>query len=96
MKRITTNGISGIDSVPGAAAEWYFGVDSLQGDLYEAEEIFLAGYKVKGNSLCLIHYPDGEVFRPMPDEAGVCFGSPVYRDGRICILKVDFNLSQRE
>ncbi len=63
-KRIQTNGITYIEPVPDGTAEWYFGISLEQGDLYEAEELFKEGFPVTGNQLCLIHYPDGEVFWP--------------------------------
>ena len=64
MKTIDTHGITYIEPVPEGTSEWYYGISYEHGDLYEAEEVFLESESVLGNSLCLIHYPDGEVFWP--------------------------------
>ena len=90
MKTIDTHGITYIEPVPEGTSEWYYGISDAQGDLYEAEEIFRAGFPVKGNAVCLIHYPDGEVFRPIPQKSGTCFERPVFLDDRIYLLNVDF------
>ena len=90
MKNIDTGGITYIEPVPGGTDEWYFGNSRALGDLYEAEEIFRMGRPVRGNTICLIHYPDGTVFRPLPEEAGTYTENPVFADGRICLLNVDF------
>ena len=90
MKTIKTNGITYIKPVPGATGEWYFGTDYEQGDLYEAQEIFRDGYTVKGRELCLVHYPDGQVFFPVPKMEGHYNESPVFFEGGIFIIEVDF------
>ena len=90
MKTIETNGITYLEPVPGATAEWYFGMDYEQGDLYEAEELFRDGRTVKGRNLCLVHYPDGGVFFPVPKTEGHYSEKPVFLDGGIYILDVDF------
>ena len=89
MKTIRTDGITFIDLLPGTD-EWYYGLDFPQGDLYEAEEIFRSGRPVEGRDLVLIHYPDGEVFRPVEKAAGEYSEAPVYQDGGIYILNVSF------
>lgn len=90
MKTIDTHGITYIEPVPDGTSEWYYGISYEHGDLYEAEEVYLAGEPVKGNSLCLIHYPDGEVFWPVPKEAGTYTEKPAFMEGRIYLLNVDF------
>lgn len=90
MKTINTHGITYIEPVPDGTSEWYYGISYEHGDLYEAEEVFHAGEPVKGNSLCLIHYPDGEVFWPLPKEAGTYTEKPVFLEERIYLLNVDF------
>ena len=90
MKTIKTDGISSIGPVPGAAGEWYFGLDDGQGDLYEAEELYHDGRLVKGRKLCLVHYPDGQVFFPVPKLEGHYSERPVFFEGGIFILDVDF------
>ena len=90
MKTIKTDGITYIDLVPHGTDEWYYGISYEHGDLYEAEEVFKAGQDVEGRNLCLIHYPDGEVYRPVPKQSGIYPAEPVYLDGSIYILSVDF------
>ncbi len=90
MKTVETDGITYIEPLAGSGGRWYFGMDFEHGDLYEAEEIFKAGHPVNGRKLCLVHYPDGEVFFPVPKAAGQYCERPVYLDGGIFILNVDF------
>ncbi len=90
IKTIETDGITYIEPVPGAANEWYYGLDYEHGDLYEAEEIFNDGHVVKGRKLCLVHYPDGEVFFPVPKTEGHYSEKPVFLDDGIYIIDVDF------
>ena len=90
MKTIGTDGITNIEPVPGATSEWYFGMDNEHGDLCEAEEIFLQGRVVKGRKFCLVHYPDGQVFFPVPKQEGHYCERPVFLDGAIYIHDVDF------
>jgi len=91
MKIIETNGITYIEPVYGATSEWYFGMDYEHGDLYEAEELFNEGNNVKGRKLCLVHYPDGEVFFPVVKTEGHYSEKPVFFDGGIYMLDVDFS-----
>ena len=90
MKTIETNGITYIDLIPYGTDEWYYGISYEHGDLYEAEEVFRAGREVEGRDLRIIHYPDGEVFVPVPKKAGIYPSEPVYYAGSIYILAVDF------
>ncbi len=90
MKEIETGGITYIEPVPGATSEWYFGVDYEHGDLYEAEELFRDGHVVKGRQLCLVHYPEGAVFFPVPRAEGHYSERPVFFEGGIFIIDVDF------
>lgn len=90
MKTVETGGITYIEPLSGSGGEWYFGIDFEHGDLYEAEEIFKAGHPVNGRKLCLVHYPDGKVYFPVPKAEGQYCERPVYLDGGIFILNVDF------
>ncbi len=90
MKTLDTHGITHIEQVPGGTADWYFGISYEHGDLYEAEEIFKTGREVEGRELCLIRYPAGEVFRPVPKTPGIYPADPVFFEGDIYILSVDF------
>lgn len=90
MKTIETEGITDINLIPYGTDEWYYGISHEHGDLYEAEEIFKAGHEVVGRNLILIHYPDGEVYRPIPKMSGIYPAEPVYLDGSIYFPSVDF------
>lgn len=90
MKTIKTDGITYIELIPYGTDEWYYGISYEHGDLYEAEEVFKAGHDVEGRNLCLIHYPDGEVYRPVPKQPGIYPAEPVYYEGGIFILNVNF------
>lgn len=90
MKHIDADGITFIEPLSGAKGEWYYGIGYEHGDLYEAEELYKMGEPVKGRSLVLVHYPDGTVYRPVPKEEGKYTTPPVYYDGAIYTIQVDF------
>lgn len=90
MKTIKTDGISYIKLVPGASSEWYYGSGFEQGDLYEAETMFKDGIRIKGRKFCLVHYPDGTVYHPVPEADGKYCGECVFENDGIYILNVDF------
>lgn len=90
MKTIDTRGLCNIGPVPGSGDEWYYDIDHPQGDLYEAEELFRQGHVIKGRKLCLVHYPGGEVFFPVPEREGHYCERPVFFENAIYILDVDF------
>lgn len=90
MFEIETGGITYIEPVPGATSEWYFGIDYDHGDLFEAEELFRDGHIIKGRKLCLVHYPDGKVFFPVPKTEGHYSERPVFFKDGIYIIDVDF------
>ena len=90
LKMIEAGGITSIEPVPGATGDWYFGMDYEHGDLYEAEEIFKDGHVIRGRKLCLVHYPDGNVFFPVPKTEGHYSEKPVFCDGGIFIIDADF------
>ena len=92
MKTVDIQGITHIEPVPDGTSEWYYGISYEHGDLYEAEEVFRAGETVKGNTVCLIHYPDGEVFWPVPKKTGTCSEKPVFLDERIYLLNDEAEL----
>lgn len=89
-KVFDNGGINYLLPVSERSSEWYYCQDIPYGDLYEAEELFRMGKKLEGNDLCLIRYPSGEQFRPLPKTEGVFIGKPVMEDGLIYILSVDF------
>lgn len=89
FKRINTNGITYIEPMQGTN-QWYWGSDYCHGDLYEAEEIFQSNHRVKGNRLIFVQYPEGAVEEPIMKRDGQYFGRPVFDDGAIMVLLVDF------
>ena len=89
MKRITTNGITDLRPLSGSS-EWYWGMDYTGGDLYEAGELYQDGHLIQCNRFILIHYPDGIVYEPVRTKPGQYLGSPVYCDGKVALLMVDF------
>lgn len=90
MKTIDLQGITNMELVRGGTDEWYWSTDYIHGDLYEAEELFYMGHPVQSNKLYLIHYPDGAVYEPVPAVAGQYLGCPVYENGAVALLAVNF------
>ncbi len=74
-------------------SEWYYSHVSSKSfcDLYEAEEIVNDGYTFVGMSCALIHYPDGKVFKPFEIRENIYVEKPVFLDGKIYFLEVDFD-----
>ena len=89
MKRIVTNGITNLEPLQGSS-EWYWGADYASNDLYEAEELFRSGHPIDKNRLVLVHCPEGTVYEPVRTKSGQYLGRPVYHDGRVVLLMVDF------
>ena len=90
MKTIGLQGITNMELVQGGTDEWYWSTDYIHGDLYEAEELFHMGHPVQSNRLYLIHYPDGSVYEPVPAVDGQYLGYPVYDNGAVSLLAVNF------
>ena len=90
MKTIDLNGMTNMEPVRDGTGEWYWSTDYIHGDLYEAEELFRMGHPVQSNRLYLIHYPDGAVYEPVPPETGQYLGYPVYDNGAVALLAVNF------
>ena len=90
MKPIDLQGITNMELLRGGTDEWYWATDYIHGDLYEAEELFRTGHPVRSNRLYLIHYPDGTVYEPVTAVAGQYMGYPVYDNGAIALLSVNF------
>ena len=89
MKKIETKGISYLTPLNGSGG-WYWGSDYTDGDLYEAEELYSMGHRIKKNRLIFVHYPSGRVLTAIETTEGQYFGRPVFCDGRLIILLVDF------
>lgn len=93
MKRIVTNGITNLEPLIGSC-DWYWGADYASGDLYEAEELFRSGHPVQKNRLILVHRPEGTVYEPVRTEPGQYLGRPVYHEGQVVLLLVDFQKAE--
>lgn len=89
MKIIKTNGITNINELENSGG-WYWGTDYTSGDLYEAEELFRDGHKIRCNRIIFLHYPDGRMTEPVQAKEGQYFGAPVFYDGQVYLLMVDF------
>lgn len=70
--------------------DWYFS-SKWTGDIYEAEEIISYGDEFEGTEMFLIHYPNGKVFMPLEKKKNVYIQSPVWDNGTIAVLTVDFD-----
>lgn len=93
MRIIDIHGMTNMELVRGETDEWYWATDYIHGDLYEAEELFRQGHYVRSNRLYLIHYPDGTVYEPVPPVDGQYLCYPVYDDGYVVLLVVNFSES---
>lgn len=89
IKRIRTGGIGYLAPLTGSG-EWYWGTDHTSGDLYEAEELFRDGHRIRQNRLILVHFPDGRTVEPVRARPGQYFGLPVWDEGSIVLLLADF------
>lgn len=74
-------------------SEWYYSHVSSKSfcDLYEAEEIVNDGYTFVGMGCALIHYPDGKVFKAFEIKENIYVEKPVFLNGKIYFLEVDFD-----
>ena len=95
MKEINLKGNIYLHDLEGSS-EWYYAMNEPYGDLYEAQEIYQMNGSIKESNLYLVHYPDGQVLEPMATKKNSCFGKPVYHDGDIYLLAVDFAASKIE
>lgn len=90
IKEIELNGLTNLELVSGGTQQWYWSIDVTGGDLYEAQQLFQKG-EIICNHLYLIHYPDGKVYNNEALTAKGCyFGKPIYDNGFVMILQVDF------
>lgn len=65
-------------------------------DLYEAEEIVRNGQVYDGMTCALIHYPDRNVYYPFVNKENVYVDAPVYWDGALYFLVVNFSARKIE
>ncbi|BBF43779.1 hypothetical protein lbkm_2467 [Lachnospiraceae bacterium KM106-2] len=97
MKIKNIEGLSDVylEQIEGTS-EWYFCKQCEDSfcDLYEAEEIIKEKGKFSGATCYLIHYPDGEVFRPFEMRKNIYIEAPVWDNGKIGFLEVDFLMNK--
>ena len=89
IKEIDTGGITHLEALAGSGG-WYWGSDYTSGDLYEAEELFRSGHRIRCNRLIFVHSPEGRVEEPVPPADGQYFGRPVWDQEAIVFLLADF------
>ena len=87
---IPAGGISYLETLEGTDS-WRWGMDYTDGDLYEAEDLYRDGHEIRSNRLIFVSYPEGGMFEPVKAEAGQYLGRPVWSQGRVFCLLVDFN-----
>ena len=94
MKYLKIDGLTDVypETVEGTN-EWYYCklAKNTFCDLYEAEDIINSGKVYDGMNCVLIHYPDGEVIRPFEIKENMYVDAPVFYDGILYFLVVDFN-----
>ena len=66
------------------------GTDYASNELYETEELFRSGHPIDKNRLILIHRLEDTVYEPVCTKPGQYLGKPVYHNGQIVLLLVDF------
>ena len=89
IQRIKTGGIAYLAPLPGSG-DWYWGTDYTSGDLYEAEELYRDGHRIRQNRLIFVHRQDGRVVEPVQARKGQYFGAPACDGGKLVILLADF------
>jgi len=89
IQKIKTGGISYLAPLAGSGG-WYWGTDHTSGDLYEAEELYRDGHRIRKNRLIFVRYPEGRVVEPVEARDGQYFGVPAYDGGKLVILLADF------
>lgn len=92
FKRIDAHGINCLEKMDGT--DWQWGSDYTGGDLYEAEELFRDGHRIRQNRLVFIRCPEARLCEPVTAREGQYFGRPCFDGGHIYCLLADF--PQRE
>ena len=85
---IRTGGITWLEALD-PAQTWYWGSDYTGGDLFEAEELWRQGHRIRANRLVLVR-ADGRLFEPLSAREGQYFGRPAMDGSSICLLLADF------
>lgn len=87
---IPAGGINYLEILEGTD-RWRWGMDYTNGDLYEAEDLYKDGHEITSNRLIFVSYPEGKVCEPVRASEGQYLGRPVWSEGRVFCLLVDFN-----
>ncbi len=88
VRKIATDGIGFLRRLEGS--DLYYGIDHCGDDLYEARELYEDGHRFDRNRLLFVSYPEGITCEPLKAERGQYFNDPVFDEGNIFVLKVDF------
>lgn len=74
-------------------SEWYSCKEprDIFCDIYDAEEMIKSGEKFPGMNCHLIHFPDGFVHSPFELRENLYIDSPVWDNGKLFFLSVDFD-----
>lgn len=86
---IPAGGINYLETLEGTD-RWRWGMDYTAGDLYEAEDLYKDGHEITSNRLIFVSYPEGGSYEPVKADAGQYLGRPVWSQGRVFCLMVDF------
>ena len=86
---IPAGGINYLETLEGTD-RWRWGMDYTDGDLYEAEDLYKDGHEITSNRLIFVSYPEGGSYEPVKADAGQYLGRPVWSQGRVFCLMVDF------
>lgn len=87
---IPAGGINYLETIEGTD-KWRWGMDYTYGDLYEAEDLYKDGHEIKSNRLIFVSYPEGRLLEPVKACEGQYLGKPVWSEGRVFCLLVDFS-----
>ena len=86
---VPAGGINYLETLEGTD-RWRWGMDYTAGDLYEAEDLYKDGHEITSNRLIFVSYPEGGSYEPVKAAPGQYFGKPVYFEGNVYLLLVDF------
>lgn len=68
---------------------WYFQNTEIS-DFYDLNMMKITG-DLKGSEIVFISYPEEKVIKPFEKEMGVYYNKPLYLEGKIYFIRVDFN-----
>ncbi len=89
IREIPTGGIAWLEPLVGSGC-WMWGTDHTSGDLYEAEELYRDGHRIRSNRLIFVRCPEGRTAEPVQAREGQYFGRPAFDGGCPVILLADF------